>query len=214
MAQFIPSLDTIEQFRVQPTEGEWALLRFLESNLDDAFEVYFNPFLNGDRPDVLIMKKGGGVFIIEVKDWDLDLYKLDDKKHWHLKFPMNDKEANAFLKSPIDQVLKYKENLYNLHVENLLEQNIRNPKMWGVVTCGVYFHNSSDRQIKSLLIDPFTEDKRYIKFINNLEVIGRDSLITDNFKKILERHYLLSDKPSFLFQDFLYNAIHRLLLPP
>lgn len=214
MAQFIPSLDTIEQFRVQPTEGEWALLRFLESNLDDTFEVYFNPYLNGDRPDVFIMKKGGGVLVIEVKDWDLNLFKLDEKKHWHLKYPKNDKEANAFLKSPIDQVLKYKENLYNLHVENLLEQNIRNPKMWGVVTCGVYFHNSSDRQIKSLLIDPFTEDKRYIKFINNLELIGRDTLNSGDFNKILKRHYLLSDKPSFLFQDLLYNAIHRLLLPP
>ena len=106
MAHFIPSLDTIKQFRVQPTEGEWTLLRFLETNLDDAFEVYFNPFLNGDRPDVLIMKKGGGVFVIEGKDWNLDLFKLDDKKHWRLKYPQNDKEANALLKSPIDQVLK------------------------------------------------------------------------------------------------------------
>ena len=80
MAQFIPSLEKITQFTVQPTEGEWTLLRFLERTLDDSFEVYFNPFLNGDRPDVVIMRRGGGVMIIEVKDWDLDLYTLDEKK--------------------------------------------------------------------------------------------------------------------------------------
>ena len=35
MAQFIPSIEKIQQFRVQPTEGEWYLLRFLERTLDD-----------------------------------------------------------------------------------------------------------------------------------------------------------------------------------
>lgn len=131
MAQFIPSLEIISKFRVQPTEGECSLLRFLERSLDDTFEVYFNPLLNGDRPDVVIMRRGGGVLIIEVKDWDLAAYELDEKKHWHLKYPQNDKEAHAYIKSPIDQVLKYKENLYNLHVEKLLETNIKNPKLWG-----------------------------------------------------------------------------------
>ena len=62
MAQIFPSLDTIRQFKVQPTEGEWTLLLFLNKVLDDTFEVYFNPFLNGDRPDIIILKKQGGVF--------------------------------------------------------------------------------------------------------------------------------------------------------
>jgi hypothetical protein len=69
MAIFYPSLEKINQFKVQPTEGERTLLKFLKNSLDDSFEVYFNPFLNGDRPDVLIMRKGYGVMIIEVKDW-------------------------------------------------------------------------------------------------------------------------------------------------
>ena len=59
MAKFIPSIEKIHQFRVQPTEGEWHLLHFLEDTLEDSYEVYFNPFLNGDRPDVVIMRKGG-----------------------------------------------------------------------------------------------------------------------------------------------------------
>ncbi|MCS2953790.1 NERD domain-containing protein [Bacteroides thetaiotaomicron] len=57
------------------------LLYFLKNVLDDSFEVYFNPFLNGDRPDVLIMRKDYGVMIIEVKDWNLHNFKLDNRKN-------------------------------------------------------------------------------------------------------------------------------------
>ncbi len=201
-------------FRVQPTEGEWYLLRFLESTLDNSFEVYFNPFLNGDRPDVVIMRKGGGVMIIEVKDWDLNLYELDEKKHWHLKHPKNESEARAYIKSPIDQSIKYKENLYNLHVERLLEKNIKNPKLWGVVTCVVYFHNANHSQINNLLVAPYKENQSYQKFIRNIELVGRDDLNEVEFKKMLMKHYILSDRPSYLFDDSLNESIHHILLPP
>lgn len=214
MAQFIPSIEKIKQFRVQPTEGEWALLRFLEQTLDDSYEVYFNAFLNGDRPDVIIMQKGGGVLIIEVKDWDLDLYQLDEKKHWHLKHPKNDGEARAFIKSPIDQVGMYKENLYNLHVERLLENNIRNPKLWGVVSCAVYFHNASHYQLESFLVTPYRGERGYMKFISNIDLLGRDDLDPAKFKSILSKHYMLPERISYFFEDWLYDAIHRLLLPP
>ena len=103
MAKFIPSIEKIQQLRVQPTEGEWYLLHFLENTLDDSFEVYFTPFLNGDRPDVIIMRKGGSVMIVEVKDWDLDLYEVDEKRHWYLKHPKNEAEAHARLSSPVQQ---------------------------------------------------------------------------------------------------------------
>ena len=60
MAQFIPSLDDIRNLTVKPEEGELYLLEFLNKVLDDTFEVYFNPYMNGDRPDVIIMKKRTG----------------------------------------------------------------------------------------------------------------------------------------------------------
>lgn len=43
MATFYPTIDKIKTFKVQPTSGELALLNFLEKNLDDTFQVYFNP---------------------------------------------------------------------------------------------------------------------------------------------------------------------------
>lgn len=134
MAQFIPSLAKVQQFRVQPTSGEWHLLQFLERTLDDSYEVYFNPFLNGDRPDVVIMQRGGGVMIIEVKDWDLNLYTVDARRHWHLKNPKNEGEARARLLSPVQQVYKYKENLFERHIPGLLELKIKDIRNFNFVS--------------------------------------------------------------------------------
>ena len=103
MALFYPTIERIITMKVPPTEGELFLLRFLKEALDDSFEVYFNPYMNGDRPDIVIVRKRHGVLIIEVKDWDLDAYRLDERKHWVLK-----DNSSTRVSSPIDQVLKYK----------------------------------------------------------------------------------------------------------
>ncbi|MFH4338689.1 NERD domain-containing protein, partial [Acinetobacter baumannii] len=81
MANFFPSLEIIDQLTVKPTEGESFLLNKLAQELDDTFDVYFNPYLDGDRPDFLILKKGHGAIIIEVKDWDMSNYFVDKNNH-------------------------------------------------------------------------------------------------------------------------------------
>ena len=57
MALFYPTIERIITMKVPPTEGELFLLRFLKEALDDSFEVYFNPYMNGDRPDIVIVRK-------------------------------------------------------------------------------------------------------------------------------------------------------------
>lgn len=214
MAQFIPSVEKIQQFRVKPTEGEWHLLHFLEVTLDDSYEVYFNPFLNGDRPDIIIMQKGGGVMIIEVKDWDLDLYTVDEKRHWHLKHPKNDGEARAKLCSPVQQVFKYKENFFELHIPGLLELKIKDIRNFNFVTCAVYFHNANERQVRDLIVNPFQRDHKYINFLKyNVDLLGRDSLQETNFKRILCNRYLVKERSSVLFTDALYQSFKQQLTP-
>lgn len=43
MARVYPSLEVIQNFKQQPTEGELRLLQFLTANLDDSYEIFFNP---------------------------------------------------------------------------------------------------------------------------------------------------------------------------
>lgn len=209
MAKLIPSIDHILKMKVSPTDGELTLLRFLDSNLDDSFEVYFNPYMNGDRPDIVIVRKRHGILIIEVKDWNLDAYRLDERKHWTLK-----DNASTRVSSPIEQVLKYKENLYILHLDELFEKRIRDYKYMNMISCAVYFHNASQAKVEDFLVNPYLTDSKYQKFLaKNIKLIGCDTLIKDKFDQILWNLYLLSNRESRLFSDSLYESITHFLLP-
>lgn len=72
--------------------------------------------MNGDRPDIVVMKKGQGILIIKVKDYDLNNYELDARKNFIIK-----SNNTKTYKSPISQALKYKNNLFETHIENRLE---------------------------------------------------------------------------------------------
>ena len=76
MANFFPSFEGIREMKVPPTKGEWEFLNFLKAYPDNELEVFFQPNINGDNPDIVLMKKSHGVLIIEVKDWNLDNYYI------------------------------------------------------------------------------------------------------------------------------------------
>ena len=209
MAIFYPSIEKIKQFKVQPTDGERTLLSFLERTLDDSFEVYFNPFLNGDRPDVLIMRRGYGVMVIEVKDWNLDNFQLNEKRKW--VYTPN----NSVVKSPIDQVLKYKNNLFDLHVADLLQVKIKDFRNFNIVSCAVYFHCACKSYIEKMLVEPYKDDKKYQTFLKyNIDFLGQDSLNQEDFNALLKKRYLVAERPSWFFTDNLYDNFKRLLSPP
>lgn len=208
MAIFYPTLEVISKLKVAPTSGEMTLLRFLENVLDDSYEVYFNPFLNGDRPDVLIMREGNGVMVIEVKDWNLDNFKLNEKKKW--VYAPN----GAVVKSPIDQVLKYKNNLFDLHVDKLLEKKIRDIRHFNIVSCAVYFHCATQYEVNQMLVTPYEDDRRYQDFLKyNVDLIGVDGLDEERFKSILDKRYLSPQRHSFYFTDEIYQNFKRILSP-
>lgn len=208
MATFYPCIETIIKLKVPPTEGERTLLDFLGRMLDDSYEVYFNPYLNGDRPDVLIMREGNGVLVIEVKDWNLDNFTLNEKKKW-IYTP-----NGSPVKSPIDQVLKYKNNLFDLHVDKLLEKKIKDIRHFNTVACAVYFHCATQQKVENLLVEPFKEDKKYQTFLKyNIDLIGRDGLEEEHFNTILRNRYLSKDKHSHLFTGELYENFKRILSP-
>lgn len=208
MAIFYPSIETIKKLKVQPTEGEWTLLCFLGDVLDDSYEVYYNPYLNGDRPDVLIMREGNGVMVIEVKDWNLDNFTLNEKKKWVYS------PNGAVVKSPLDQVLKYKNNLFDLHIDKLLEKRINDFRHFRIVSCAVYFHCASQNKVENLIVNPYKEDRKYQDFLKyNIELIGRNGLNPSRFEQMLQKWYLGKKQHSFLFTEELYGNFKRILSP-
>jgi hypothetical protein len=114
------------------------------------------------------MRPDAGVMIFEVKDWNLGSYDINDKKHW---FVTQDHKKWSRIKSPIDQVLGYKQNLYDLHIEN------SNP--WGVVSCAIYFHCENYDKVDNFLTGKFN------KLVDSLDVNKKlDALFGPDAKKI------------------------------
>ncbi len=206
MAKLYPKIEDIKKLKVAPTSGELFLLNFLNNNLSDDYEIFFQPLLNGDNPDIVLLRKNSGAMIIEVKDWHLDHYRLDPYKNWELKID------GTKLKSPISQVINYKNNLYELHIDTLLEKNIKNPKIFTVVTCAVFFHNANVKELEYFLKNGFQNDSKYLKFLSYIELLERDSLNEKNLKSILHSRFL--DRDSKFFDDTLYSSFKRYLMPP
>lgn len=142
MATLYPDLENIERLTVPPTDGERHLLSILCEMLDDSYEVYFNPYLDGDRPDVIVLKPGCGALIIEVKDWNLSHYQVDIDSQWRYD--------GSVIRSPQQQAFRYKENFFNLHLPVLGLQHLTNPNFYNLISVGVYFHRASREQLKHL----------------------------------------------------------------
>lgn len=208
MATLYPDIDTIRNLRVAPTEGELRLLNFLNQNLDSSYEIFFQPFLNGDNPDIIVMRKGSGVIIFEVKDWNLRHYYLDAKAKWKLR------QNDALIKSPLTQVDEYKENLFNLHIETLFEKKIKNKFYLAVVSCALYFHNETETSLRNFLLNNFQSDehKAYRKSVSYFNLLGSDSLNTIRLDELKKRTRI--NEESKLFSDDLYESFKRYLKPP
>ena len=117
-------------------------------------------FFNGDRPDIVIINKEEGVSIVEVKDWNLESYAVDERNLWSVK------SINQPIKSPMAQAFHYKKAMFDLHVNGLLEARLKNPKVYNQIEIFVYFHNSSKLQLDRLYSKPIDTINNLLKSLN------------------------------------------------
>lgn len=171
MAILYPSIDVIKKRKPEPTPGERTLLSFLLNAYDDEYEIFFQPFLNGDLPDIVVVHKGGGVMIFEVKDWDLSNYHVNEKGKWIVNC-----NNSVYKNNPLKQVLKYKKSLYDIHIDSLLSLRLKDYKYWYVVNCAVYFHCHTTEYAQNFCVGEKPTNK-YKTFVNkNFTIIGRNAL--------------------------------------
>lgn len=230
MAVIIPSITKAKQSKQPPTEGEMYLLEYLQNNFDSEAEVYFQPCFDGDRPDIVIIKKNVGVIIIEVKDWDLQHYYINSENQWKLA------KNNATLKSPFAQAFAYKKHVFEIHSNCLYEKSLLSETFYGLIKVYVYFHNASKSGLENfyskVLSDVQSQMKENSKFLQqksisfekyqkNAEFLSfrkrqfeRDvssvSITKDNLKKIS----FTANKDKLKFDDDAYQELMRLLVPP
>lgn len=227
MAQLFPDLENICRLTVSPTKGEMHLVTVLQQTLSDDFEIFFNPYLDGDRPDIIILKAGFGAAVIEIKDWELVHYRIDILNTWHYQ--------EVRLRSPQQQAFRYKDNLFNLHLPVLGLKELSNRNFYNVISAQVYFHNASRDQLNQLYAPALLEVGEKIRQLNgSREDIGQVSYdkqmdfweskryqlnrdlamawSSDTLTKKIKRIAQLNR--NFLFSDDVYLDFRRRLAPP
>lgn len=229
MAKIKPDWNNISRLTVKPTEGELFLLKQINEELDESYEVFFNPFLDGDRPDIVIVKKYYGAIIIEVKDWYLEHYSITNNNQWIVQ--------NSIIRSPQAQVFRYKQNMFELHLPILGLKELINKNFYSVIETYVYFHNAKKSDLRTLynttennlkheisklnqhrrdnVISHELYDKKQQYIYNKLKQLSRDHRMAtsrDSILELIKKIRLI--RKNILFTDDIYQDFIRRLSPP
>ena len=231
MAILIPNLEAAKAAKQKPTEGEVFLLEFLATHFDDQVEVYFQPCFNGDRPDIVLMSPKAGVIIIEVKDWNLDLYSIDTNNKWSVSTASRSQQV----KSPFAQVYAYKKNFFDIHVNGLLEKSLKNDKFFKIIKTYVYFHHGSKEAIQQLYqphldrlhdqsrdnenrfrskqqgFDAYEKSRKWLE--RGKHRFERDMFLSLHKDRLQKISFPMTAKES-IFDESVYIEFKRLLNPP
>lgn len=197
MAKYYP--EDYMKLKVSPTEWELFLLKKLEE-LPDEYEIFFNPYLNTLRPDIVILRKWYWVLIIEVKDWDIKNYDVSNPEYWEWNFETWKKIQKN---SPLKQVNQYKNEFFDIYISWLLEIRLQNKiktnedKVFGLIQTWVFLYWTNNTSIYEINSSKLNSKYKYVKVLNE----------TNNIK-----YYEINKKNTF-FTDDLYNEFKRFLYP-
>ena len=124
MAIFLPVLNDLKSEthkRFKLTDLEIRVLSFFNENLDDSYEIYFRPFLNGFSPNIIIFKERSGIIVLDI--FDCNKYELGilPKKY----FESFAHELLSTVIDPHDLTVDKDEILLNIHGLCLIEKKCK-----------------------------------------------------------------------------------------
>jgi hypothetical protein len=127
-----------ESIRSSATAGERLLFRTLKTFLPDDYIVYFEPEIQGKRPDFVIIGPDLGLLVLEVKDYTRNTLFQINHDEWQIvttsgeqtvvKSPLKQARDNMFL---VVDVLKKDKNLIQL--EGKFQFQLKFPYGYGAV---------------------------------------------------------------------------------
>ena len=125
---------------------------YLGQKLNDTDHVYLKPVINGDTPDIVILRPDTGIMVIKVFEDDINEYTFcNDNGN---KIDYNSITNGEIRKtSPIVIVKSYQRNLIQLHIKDMLGRSLINKKYWSVIKTVVYFSKNTTEEVKQKFND-------------------------------------------------------------
>ena len=104
-----------ETIRSSATTGERLLFRTLKTYLPDDYIVYYEPEIQGKRPDFVIIGPDLGIVVLEVKDYTKNTLFQINHDEWHIVATSGEQ---AVIKSPMKQA---RDNMF--HIVDVLKKD-------------------------------------------------------------------------------------------
>lgn len=174
-----PPRHVLESLKQPLTPGERRVFDLLDRELDEAWEIYLQPHLNGLRPDFVILNPNAGIVVIEVKDWNLNAmdYFVKSRDNGHHELCARRDGQEFAIPNPFATIRKYKREIFNIYCPRLPER-----AGFGAVTPVVIFPFAPRDRVLELQT-PFLKDKELQSRDHWFPVAGMEDLTTENLQR-------------------------------
>lgn len=162
--------------------------------LDDSWDIYVQPFLNGLQPDIIIFSESAGMGIFEVKDWHLSYYRPKAGGCWDVRDRRQGGWQVSKVRCPIEQVKHYKDSIIKYELPELEAEKSLDKDIYGLVAPFVYFHchSTADAQLRTRSVAD-----------DYITVLGHDALGPETLRYHLNKRYL---RPGSKFSIFMRRS--------
>nr|PMH64417.1 DNA helicase [Enterovibrio norvegicus] len=184
MSRFVsPPISDFDKLRQPLTDGEKLVFEFFDKHLPIEWEIYVQPHLNGLRPDFVLLNPKVGIAVYEVKDWNLNAmdYSVVPSSIGPPKLvaTRGGKQFSLQQQNPIEKILRYKEEIYELYCPRLQER-----AGFGLITAGVIFPYASKTQLHTLFRESMAFRENAYKYTNLHPLVGIEALSLSNISAI------------------------------
>jgi len=204
--RLIPGFEEIKKLTPDYLPEDYALVQFLDKFLPPKWEIYFEPFFNGNYPDLVIFHPEVGMTIYAIKQWKpgevISETRAQLKGEMIRSFYRVDVNPRKSIQDPVSQVELYRDNLIKLYCPWIGEEVTKQIKTLAAFKVGIYFPNMTTQQAKDLVQS---------KYENRCIIFGFDAL-QNNQLKIVAPDYLMTG--SMAMKEDWADPIRFWLNPP
>lgn len=173
---------------------------YLEKKLTSSDHVYLKPIINGDAPDIIILRPNTGLMVIKVFEEDINQYQFFNKESSGSNYNLIEKNNNIQL-SPLVIVKSYQQNLIQLHIADMLGKSLIDTRYWSTIKTVVYFSKNTTSEIKYKFKDV---QKLYTT------TLGKDIIKDSNFDFFKETYFNYTNN---FFDSAICNSFLRIISP-
>lgn len=116
--------------------------------------ILLKPDINGDKPDVVIVRPNKGILLVHVFDDDINKYHffqevIGESGEVKEKTSLIQKGESRPISSPLTTIDTYQDDLVRLHLEGMLNKVLEEKKYWSMIKKMVFFTQNTSQVANS-----------------------------------------------------------------